>query len=58
MEMITLIVWIVLGGISYRMADNRNRSGLLWAAGSVLTIPIAIPFILYVIGEAKEDKDV
>ena len=51
--LIVLIVWGLLGWLTYTMAEKRNRSGLSWAILSILIFPIGGIILLLLLGEAK-----
>ena len=45
---IFILTWTICGGITWRVAKNRNGSGSLWAVIGQLFGPLSIPFAFMV----------
>ena len=45
---IVALLWIVCGGVAWKVATDRGGSGLFWALVGQLFGPFSIPFAFYV----------
>ena len=43
-----VLIWMICGGITWRVATNRQGSGPLWAVIGQLFGPLSIPFAFMV----------
>jgi hypothetical protein len=45
---ILALLWMVCGGVAWKVATNRSGSGPLWAVVGQLFGPFSIPFAFFV----------
>lgn len=45
---IVALIWVVCGGIAWRVATNRNGNGPLWAVIGQVFGPLSVPFAFLV----------
>jgi hypothetical protein len=54
--LIIMIVWVLLGWLTFTMAEARNREGVPWAVISVLIFPLGGIILLLLLGNYEKPK--
>jgi len=54
---ILLVVWALLGLLTYNMAKSRNRNARLWTAVSLLLSPLISIVVLLLIGTKPKELE-